>query len=294
LSELRLADLNAAILNGADLGGANLSWADLSWADLGGANLNAANLSWANLSAADLNEATVGSTLFADIDLSTANGLNTVRHSGPSSISTDSLVRSNGKIPEVFLRGCGMPDSFIENLQSLLGTMQPIQFYSCFISYSHKNEDFAKCLHQRMQAEKLRVWYAPEDMKAGQKLHEQIDEAIRVFDMLVLVLSEESIQSEWVMTEIRKARKAELRDKRRKLFPIRLVGYKALQDWECPDTHTGGDLAEEVRQYFIPDFTRWKDHDAFEDEFDRLLRDLRVVDAPPAPPTSSAVEDGSS
>ena len=37
-------------------------------------------------------------------------------------------------------------------------------------------------------------------------------------------------------------------------------------------------LAEEVRQYFIPDFSRWKEHDAFEAAFTRLLRDLRVED----------------
>jgi hypothetical protein len=33
-------------------------------------------------------------------------------------------------------------------------------------------------------------------------------------------------------------------------------------------------LPEEVRQYFIPDFSNWKNHDDFERAFDRLLRDL--------------------
>jgi hypothetical protein len=40
---------------------------------------------------------------------------------------------------------------------------------------------------------------------------------------------------------------------------------------------TGVDLAEEVRQYFIPDFSNWKDHDAFEASFARLLRDLKAA-----------------
>jgi len=31
-----------------------------------------------------------------------------------------------------------------------------------------------------------------------------------------------------------------------------------------------------VRQYFIPDFSDWKDHDAFETAFRRLLRDLKA------------------
>jgi hypothetical protein len=41
-------------------------------------------------------------------------------------------------------------------------------------------------------------------------------------------------------------------------------------------SNRGQDLAEEVRQYFIPDFSNWKNHDDFERSFDRLLRDLKA------------------
>jgi hypothetical protein len=161
--------------------------------------------------------------------------------------------------------------------------MQPVQFSSCFISYSSKDEAFVRRLHERMQAAHLRVWFAPEDIKGGEKLHEQIEHAIQMHDRLLLVLSEQSIQSEWVQQELRRARRAEIQSQRRKLFPIRLLNFEALQEWECIDSRTGSDLAEEVRQYFIPDFSRWKDHDAFERAFARLLRDLKATDAPPAP-----------
>ncbi len=286
-AHLRDADLSNADLNHAKLIGANLVSADLSNANLNhvslisakliGADLSGANLSRAHLSGTNFHEAIIETTTFATTKLSTAHNLETVRHYGPSSIDTHTLVHSEGKIPEVFLRGCGVPESMIEYLPSLLGAMQPIQFYSCFISYSTQNDDFARRLHGRMQQERLRVWFAPEDMKAGAKIHEQIDQAIRMYDKLVLVLSEQSIQSEWVMTEIRKARKAELQDKRRKLFPIRLVDFEVFQTWECHDSMTGADLAEEVRQYFIPDFTDWKNHDAFEATFAKLLRDLKAA-----------------
>lgn len=93
---------------------------------------------------------------------------------------------------------------------------------------------------------------------------------------LLLVLSESSLQSKWVMAEIRRARKAEMKEKRRKLFPIRLVDFDALQAWECFDADTREDLASEVRQYFIPDFSNWKNHDAFKRAFGRLLRDLKA------------------
>jgi hypothetical protein len=113
-------------------------------------------------------------------------------------------------------------------------------------------------------------------MKGGKKMHEQIDEAIRLHDKLLLILSEASMASEWVKTEIAKARKREVREQRRVLFPIRLVDFEELQDWENFDVDIGKDSAREVREYFIPDFSNWKDHDSYRTAFDRLLRDLKA------------------
>src|SRR5262249_49396153 len=147
---------------------------------------------------------------------------------------------------------------------------------SCFISYSTKDQDFARRLHSRMVQEGLRVWFAPDKMQGGRAIHEQVDEAIRVHDKLLLVLSTESLRSDWVVTEIRKALKAGAKDGRRKLFPIRLVDFEVIQDWECIDPD-GKDLGLEIRKLFIPDFTAWKDHDAFEAAFGRLIRDLKTA-----------------
>src|SRR4029078_1176411 len=178
-----------------------------------------------------------------------------------------------------FLRGCGVPDDFITFIPSHFGMQQAIQFYSCFISYSTKDEDFARRLYSRMRDEKLRVWFAPEDVKGGEKLHEQIERAIQLHDRLLIILSEHSMQSEWVMTELRKAREQEIQQKRRKLFPIRMVNFETIREWECFDADSGKDLAIEVREYFIPDFSNWKDHDSFEASFKRLLADLRAAEA---------------
>jgi hypothetical protein len=88
------------------------------------------------------------------------------------------------------------------------------------------------------------------------------------------------MNSEWFKTEVREARKAELRDKQRKLFPIRLVDFETVREWQCFDADIGKDLATEIREYFIPDFSNWKDHDAFEAAFARLLEDLKRDVAP--------------
>jgi hypothetical protein len=262
------AYLKQAILNSADLRSAQLSGADLRCADLKGSDLSGANLEGANLVEADLmstnlcrtnlansnlTEAKLGSTIFADNDLGSAIGLETVWHGGPSTIGIDTLYRSKGNIPESFLRGCGVPDDFITYAKSL--ATNPIQFYSCFISYSTKDQAFADRLYADLQNKGVRCWFAPHDIQGGRKLHEQIDEAIRLHDKLLLILSSHSMESEWVKTEIAKARKREVRDQRRVLFPIRLAPFETLRDWECFDADTGKDSAREIREYFIPDFS---------------------------------------
>jgi hypothetical protein len=161
---------------------------------------------------------------------------------------------------------------------ALTGEIQPIQYYSCFISYSTKDDAFAKRLHKRMRAEHLRVWYAPEDIKGGEKLYEQIDQAIQIHDRLLLVLSEHSMQSEWVLTEVLKAREAKRKEQRQKLFPIRLVDFDTIKSWRYIDPDSGKDIGREIREYHIPDFLNWKDHDAFEAAFAKLLRDLRAAE----------------
>jgi TIR domain/CHAT domain len=152
--------------------------------------------------------------------------------------------------------------------------------HSCFISYCSEDEEFASKLHARLVKAGVKMWFAPEDLQAGKKLHEQIGEAIHERDKLLLVLSKQSMASEWVATEIRKARKIESKDGKRKLFPIRLVPFDVIRDWERFDADSGKDLGVEIREYFIPDFSKWKDQDAFETAFARLLRDLKAEEPP--------------
>jgi hypothetical protein len=271
-------NLNAASLYGTKLNNARLLKVDLSGAALNGASLRESSLDEVNFSFswlydADFSDAFMGWTTFGYSDLSTVKGLDTIKHSGPSVVGIETLYNSHGQIPDAFLRGVGIPNDFIIYASSL--ARKAIEFQSCFISYSHLDEDFVRRLYSRMRNAELQVWFAPENIKGGQKLHEQIERAIQLHDRVLIVLSENSLKSEWVMTEIRKARKTEIKEARRKLFPIRLVDYQTIQEWECFDVDTGKDLAIEVREYFIPDFSNWKNNDDFEAAFSRLLGDLK-------------------
>lgn len=174
-----------------------------------------------------------------------------------------------------FLKGVGLTQILLDYLPALVEAAEPIQFHSCFISYSHTDEAFSRRLWNGLRNERIRAWYAPEEMKGGKTLFEQIDRAINLHDKLLIVLSKESISSNWVQTEIRRARKLEKQSAERKLFPIRLCDMDTLRAWECFDADSGTDIAEEVREYFIPDFSEWRKPVKFDSEFSKLCRDLR-------------------
>ncbi|HEY7420205.1 MAG TPA: toll/interleukin-1 receptor domain-containing protein [Ktedonobacteraceae bacterium] len=271
IAYLRKADCKAtnfrgASLIGADLWGADLGGADLEGANLWGANLSAASLIGTDLSATNLSEATMGWTIFANIDLCPVKGLDTVRHEGPSTIGIDTLLRSQGDIPEAFLRGAGLPDTFISYARALV--QNPIEYYTCFISYSSKDQDFAERLYADLQSKGVRCWFAPEDLKIGEKFWHRIDESIRLYDKLLVVLSLHSVESAWVEREVTAALEKEQQQQKLVLFPITLD--EAFKGTFAPWA------ADIRRQRHIGDFSQWKDHDSYQKSLSRLLRDLKA------------------
>lgn len=300
-ANLASANLTQANLRNANLENATLGWARLKEARLVGANLQGAsfveaNLKWAFVTGANLRGAELvgadftgtvfGGTSLGHVDLRGVIGLSEAEHVAPSSIGLETMYRSGGVIPEPFLRGCGVPESFITYMRSLTGSA--FEFYSCFISYSTNDQDFADRLYADLQARGVRCWFAPHDIQGGRKIHEQIEEAIRVYDKLLLILSDASMNSNWVKTEAANARARERQQNRQMLFPITLVPFDRIREWKCFDADAGIDTAREVREYFIPDFSRWKEHDAYSVVLERLVRDLKAgpSGAPNARPAS--------
>jgi uncharacterized protein YjbI with pentapeptide repeats len=158
LTEAKLigANLEKAILTGASLKEAKMVGASLSGAQLCGTILEGSNLCGVFFGAANFEGAIVGYTIFGDVDLSSCTGLDSANHVGPSTMGIDSIIDSKGKIPEIFLRGVGLPDEWITQISLLL--WDGIQFFSCFISYSNADKPFAVRLHDALQSKGIRCW----------------------------------------------------------------------------------------------------------------------------------------
>jgi hypothetical protein len=104
-------------------------------------------------------------------------------------------------------------------------------------------------------------------LKIGDETRTGIDEAIRVHDKVLSVLSENSVQSAWVKKEVETAFEKEQKQNRMVLFPIRL-------DDAVMETDKAW-AADIRRMRNIGDFRAWKDHDKYKEAFGRLMQDLR-------------------
>ncbi len=270
--DLRRVDLSGVDLSGTNLSGTNLTRADLSETDLSKADLTNTFLYYTNFNEAKLDEvnfnnARMARTIFGDVDLSKAKGLETVRHEAPLIIGIDTIYRSKGNIPEIFLQGAGVPDSFISYLHLLV--RHPIDYYSCFISYSNKDQAFAERLYTDLQGKGVRCWFAPENIRVGDKIRSSIDESIRLYDKLLLIVSQHSMTSQWVQREVEIALKKERKEEQTVLFPIRLD--------DSIMTATAGWATSIRNTKHIADFRHWTDHDEYQKALSRLIRDLKIT-----------------
>src|SRR5262249_15577188 len=134
------------------------------------------------------------------IDLSDCSGLNSVHHEGPSTLGVDSIIRSKGRIPKIFLRGVGLRDEWIDYIPSRVG--DAIQFFSCFISYSSLDKAFALRLHDALQSEGVRCWLDEKQLLPGDDISRELERGIRLWDKFLLCASKNSLTSAWVEEEI--------------------------------------------------------------------------------------------
>jgi hypothetical protein len=266
-AQLDGAILRGAVLTGASFDNASLVDADLSGADLRGASfvnafLNGANLTRARLGDADLTGAELSRTILAYVDLSRVAGLDAVRHLTPSEVSFSTLVASRFQVTPTFLRKAGVSRGLLEDLAR--GQRFPHRYQTCFLSYSSKDRDFAEHVYASLIDAGVRVFWDRFDVVPGEYLETQIAEAIAEHDRLLVVLSADSLQSDWVKREIVLA----WTQKRESLLPIRLCPIEDVKAW----TRSDASLPDLAATFPVQDFSAWRDAAEYARAFKLLLR----------------------
>ena len=288
LKETRLshAIIMNADLRDTDLSSAYLHKTVLASTDLTGAYLYKAHFGEAYLNKSRFTRAAFSDTTFAASDLSLALDLENANHHGPSTLGLDTIHRSRGKIPERFLRGCGLSDADIEyaklsdpgfsnaEINKILYKVyelranQAIQISPLFISYSHADGPFVDKLESHLNNKGIRFWRDVHDMKSG-RMETQIDRAIRQNPTVLLILSEHSLKSDWVEHEVRTARELEKDLAHDVLCPVALDDGWKHSSWPRR-------VMEQIMEYNILDFSMWKDDDRFGTTFNKLIDGLEL------------------
>lgn len=285
-SDLRGADLTGANLSGSSLMSASLHEADLRDANLTGVNLCGASLTDTRLNNADLTDALAGGTVFADLDLRQAKGLETLRHASPSTVGTDTLARSRGRIPEAFLRGCGLtsfeilaarhhdPSLSAEAAASLHKAIETLRTESkpqrrrLLISHSQQDEAFVEELRRLFNQRGAYSWLATHELK-GTLRERQSKLAIQHDVCLLLVLSEATVHSDWAEHEVRLARKLEKDLGEPVLCPISLD-----EAWKTPVWQ--GRILEQIPTEKVLSFADWRDKSSMQAQFEKLIEAVAV------------------
>jgi len=293
-TDVRFADFSGANLSGADLHyircagakftGANFSGADLSWtSDLGGdlsrANFTGANLSWTNFFDTNLKDANfaravlfetsfdgacMDGTVLTDVDLSHARGLDQVCHRGPSLVDVNTILKSRDRIPEEFLRSCGLSDEFIRNIPSLIFDLEPAD--SCMVYYWNPDNEFARRLCSSLWEAKARCGLFETDLITQYKC--QIKPGLKGYDRLILVLSRHRQDDKWLEPLVKKALKREIKWKRQVLFPVQLDDseLKIETGWAASMFYTRPCI----------DFRNWKNPKEYQHALDDLMRSMGI------------------
>jgi hypothetical protein len=267
--------LDRAGLSGASLQDASISRSYLSWTVLHGADLSNAHLHGGVLDGALLSQARLRHTALTYLDLRRVRGLETVLHEQPSSISFDTIERSGGKIPAVFLRGCGVPEDFVAYAGSLAA--HEVDDNSYLMIYPRRDQAFVEELSGYLKAKHIKCHPITDELlPPDDYLRQSWDPSNPIYDFLLLVLSEHSNWSPWVQNEVQAVLDKERALERylpqgswrpTLLFPV-VLNFEAMQ--KLPGW-ASGDWGKRPIAYFLDQAMG-----AYEQARDRLLRDLKA------------------
>ncbi|HUG90525.1 MAG TPA: toll/interleukin-1 receptor domain-containing protein [Planctomycetaceae bacterium] len=271
-ADLRRADLRESDLRRSDLRGALFADAVLTGALLGEADLCETSFARTALDGADFEQARCGWTQWLDVDLSATRGLESLRHVSASTVGTDTLYRSRGRIPAAFLRGCGVPENLVANVEPL--ARRSAAYHSCFLGYSPRDEAFVRQLHDRLHDRGIRCWLKETRVDSVEDGVPRLFSGLRRWDKVLLCASESLLSTPAAHREIDVALALE-----EQIAGERGVGVELLLlvDLDGGINSPAADAVhgDVLRRRVVADFTHAaQDAARFEQQFEQLVRVL--------------------
>lgn len=197
--------------------------------------------------------------LFSDIYVSTdihiskiERGINGLKFSGYIEELSNSLLKVLPKVLDITKSSSILKSS--ERLKSVKAGRMP----SIFLSHNSKDKFFVRELAERLSKMGVKVWIDEAEIKVGDSLTEKIGKAIEEMDFVGVVLSQNSINSQWVQKELQIALQEEFRKKRVVVLPL------LLEPVELPAF---------LKDKLYADFTT---PEKFKESFPKLLKALKI------------------
>jgi tetratricopeptide (TPR) repeat protein len=146
-----------------------------------------------------------------------------------------------------------------------------VDYYTCFICYSHEDDEFVKKIYSDLKEEGVRCWLDTKDLPWGAKIRQIIEKILQTSEKVLIALSENSINSTWVESEVELALERERQTKEAIIIPFSLDNaYKYTEVWWIP----------ELRLRKIGVFNEWREHPKYTEAFKDLLQWLRKDQKP--------------
>jgi len=136
-----------------------------------------------------------------------------------------------------------------------------------FISYCHQDLHVVAAMESGLRAAGFTVWRDATQIRGGQSLGTEIEQAIQSAACVVACLSAASVGSNWVRAEMRRAKN--------KLLPVKVGPF-----------HTTVDLDAELGSVFCRDVTPWVQGTS-NLPWEELVKDCRVMVGKPAGPLNA-------
>ena len=232
-------------------------------------------------------EAIFWRTVFVGCDLAGVRQMERGEFRSSCSLDMESLRLGEGAIDQHILRKCGFAPWEVEAAKLFDPTLTAVQIQELqykifdmrakvlqiggvFISYARADVKFAKQIEKSLYDVGASVWRDDHKLVAG-PLEAQVFDAIRRNDVVLLVLSKDSVRSDWVEAELEKALKKEREQQRSVLCPISLD-----DSWKARVDLAGSSvLWRQIKSKVILDFSSWES-EGYHIARDKLIKGLKT------------------